>query len=151
MFTGLGAGGRAGKSDHSSVRVYGALRDIQIETGTDMQSFSLALVKIETGIGQEIGQAGTPQGHLYSKVAKQEMRCMDGFWQPLFSCRPDQEGMEASSYPQWTLCWPELFWGGSGVSQAAQMVRTGVGLAGQGGVWVIPEQVSPKWPVPTAM
>lgn len=56
------------------------------------------------GIEQKVGQAGIPQGHLYSKVAKQEM---GGFW-------PDQEGMEASSYPQWRLCWPELFWGGSG-------------------------------------
>lgn len=66
------------------------------------------------GIGQEVGQASAPQDHLSSKVAKQEMGCMGGFWQPLLSSRPDQEGMEASSYPQWRLYWPELFWGGNG-------------------------------------
>lgn len=38
-----------------------------------------------------------------------------------------------------------------GLKPGCTDVRTGVGLAGQGGVWAIPEQVGLKWPVPTAM
>lgn len=32
---------------------------------------------------------------------------MGHFQQPLLSNRPDHIGMEAGSYPQWRLCWPE--------------------------------------------